>query len=91
MTSSCSSHANIILVVKLVSYVIDALINKLVRLRVYSILSFFLQVSCSTRVSTLTAGMRLCHPPDGSTSPKYKLLCFKPPYFILPNTERTSF
>jgi hypothetical protein len=22
--------------------------------------------------------MRLCHPPDGSTSPKYKLLCFKP-------------
>ncbi len=23
--------------------------------------------------------MRLCHPPGGSTSPKYKLLCFKPP------------
>ncbi len=23
--------------------------------------------------------MRLCHPPDGSTSPKHKLLCFKPP------------
>jgi hypothetical protein len=23
--------------------------------------------------------VRLCHPPDGSTSPKYKLLCFKPP------------
>jgi hypothetical protein len=23
--------------------------------------------------------MRLCHSPDGSTSPKYKLLCFKPP------------
>ena len=23
--------------------------------------------------------MRLCHPSDGSTSPKYKLLCFKPP------------
>ncbi len=23
--------------------------------------------------------MRLCHPLDGSTSPKYKLLCFKPP------------
>ncbi len=23
-----------------------------------------------------TALMRLCHPPDGSTSPKYKLLCF---------------
>jgi hypothetical protein len=22
------------------------------------------------------SGMRLCHPPDGSTSPKYKLLCF---------------
>ncbi len=22
--------------------------------------------------------MRLCHPPDDSTSPKYKLLCFKP-------------
>jgi hypothetical protein len=24
--------------------------------------------------------MRLCHPPDGSARPKYKLLCFKPPY-----------
>ena len=23
--------------------------------------------------------MRLCHPQDGSTSPKYKLLGFKPP------------
>ncbi len=23
--------------------------------------------------------MRLCHPPDGSTSHKYMLLCFKPP------------
>ncbi len=23
--------------------------------------------------------MRLCHPPDGSTSPKYNLLSFKPP------------
>ncbi len=23
--------------------------------------------------------MRLGYPPDGSTSPKYKLLCFKPP------------
>jgi hypothetical protein len=22
--------------------------------------------------------MRFCHPPDASTSPKYKLLCFKP-------------
>jgi hypothetical protein len=35
--------------------------------------------------------MRLFHPPDGSTSPKYKLLCFKPPKFILLNTEYTSF
>jgi hypothetical protein len=26
--------------------------------------------------STLRCPMRLCHPPDGSTSPKYKLLCF---------------
>ncbi len=25
-----------------------------------------------------TNSMRLCHPPDGSTSTKYKLLCFKP-------------
>jgi hypothetical protein len=24
----------------------------------------------------VTRLMRLCHPPDGSTSPKYKLLCF---------------
>ena len=36
--------------------------------------------------------MRLCYPPDGSSSsPKYNLLCFKPPKFILPNTECTSF
>jgi hypothetical protein len=35
--------------------------------------------------------MRLCHPPDDSTSPKYKLLCFKPPQFILPNTECNGF
>ncbi len=27
---------------------------------------------------------------DDSTSPKYKLLCLKPPKFILPNTECTS-
>ncbi len=25
---------------------------------------------------TIELSMRLCHPPDGSTSPKYKLLCF---------------
>ncbi len=27
--------------------------------------------------SMKTNQMRLCHPPDGSTSPQYKLLCFK--------------
>ncbi len=36
----------------------------------------------STNVSPSSLGvfkrMRLCHPPDGSTSPKYKVLCFKP-------------
>jgi hypothetical protein len=26
--------------------------------------------------SMKTSQMRLCHPPDGSTSPQYKLLCF---------------
>jgi hypothetical protein len=30
-------------------------------------------------IKHLTIVMRLCHPPDGSTSPKYKLLCCKPP------------
>jgi len=29
--------------------------------------------------TSLLITMRLCHPPDGSISPKYKLLCFKPP------------
>ncbi len=27
-------------------------------------------------LSEIHPPMRLCHPPDGSTSPKYKLLCF---------------
>jgi hypothetical protein len=30
-----------------------------------------------TAIASVT--MRLCHPPNGSTSPKYKLLGFKPP------------
>ncbi len=33
-------------------------------------------VTCATLFSYVTKPMRLCHPPDGSTSPKYKLLCF---------------
>ncbi len=32
-----------------------------------------------TNVSSMHCIMRLCHPLDGSTSLKYKLLCFKPP------------
>ena len=32
-----------------------------------------LKIVCS-RIKALS--MRLCHPPDGSTSPKYKFLCF---------------
>jgi hypothetical protein len=35
--------------------------------------------------------MRLCHPPDGSTSPKYKLLCFITTKIFLQREERTSF
>ncbi len=35
--------------------------------------------------------IRLCHPPDGSTSPKYKLLCFITIKNILQGEERTSF
>jgi len=35
--------------------------------------------------------MRLCHPPDGSTSPKYKLLCFITTKLFLQREERTSF
>jgi hypothetical protein len=35
--------------------------------------------------------MRLCHPPDGSTSPKYKLLCFITTKKNLQREERTSF
>jgi hypothetical protein len=30
-------------------------------------------------VKHFTVVMRLCHQPDDSTSPKYTLLCFKPP------------
>jgi len=29
-----------------------------------------------TNCTKLTKATRLCHPPDGSVSPKYKLLCF---------------
>jgi hypothetical protein len=35
--------------------------------------------------------MRLCHPPDGSTSPKYKLLCFITTKQICKEEECTSF
>jgi len=35
--------------------------------------------------------MRLSHPPDGSTSPKYKLLCFITTKKILQREECTSF
>jgi hypothetical protein len=35
--------------------------------------------------------MRLCHPPDLSTSPKYKLLCFKHHNLFYQNIECTSF
>ncbi len=35
--------------------------------------------------------MRLCHPPDGSTSPKYKLLCFITTKKNLQREEHTSF
>ncbi len=36
-----------------------------------------LVTSISQSMEDLSIGlMRLCHPPDGSTSPKYKLLCF---------------
>ncbi len=35
--------------------------------------------------------MRLCQPPDGSTSPKYKLLCFIITKKNLQREERTSF
>jgi hypothetical protein len=42
---------------------------------VFKCLQFF---NIITRCIILSSGvaMRLCHPPDGSTSPKYKLLCF---------------
>ncbi len=35
--------------------------------------------------------MRLCHPPDGSTSPKYKLLCLITTKSFLQREVRTSF
>jgi hypothetical protein len=35
--------------------------------------------------------MRLCQPPDGNTSPKYKLLCFTTTKNFLQREERTSF
>ncbi len=40
---------------------------------------------------TLGPLMRLCQPPDGNTSPKYKLLCFITTKFFLQREERTSF
>jgi hypothetical protein len=51
-----------------------------------AMMSVILQSVVMLRVITLsviqcllTMSMRLCHPQDGSTSPKYKLLCFKLP------------
>ena len=35
--------------------------------------------------------MSLCHPPDGSTSPKYKLLCFTTTKKFVQREECTSF
>ncbi len=35
--------------------------------------------------------MRLCHPPDGSTSPKYTLLRFKPPWLFYQIQNALSF
>jgi hypothetical protein len=40
--------------------------------------------------SVLIVRMRLCHPPDGSTSPKYKFLCFITTKFFLQREECTS-
>ncbi len=37
---------------------------------------FWLLIGPYTTKYFFDARMRLCHPPDGSTSPKYKLLCF---------------
>jgi hypothetical protein len=35
--------------------------------------------------------MRLCHPPDGSTSPKYKLLCFTTTNFFCKEKNALAF
>jgi hypothetical protein len=43
-------------------------------------LSYFLMSLQEKSVTfSILCSMRLCHPPDGSASPKYKLLYFKPP------------
>ncbi len=36
----------------------------------------FLRLEKTLAYKIIVLIMRLCHPPDGSTSPKYKLLCF---------------
>jgi hypothetical protein len=40
----------------------------------FNVIKLFFSSSMSVRTGALL--MRLCQPPDGSTSPKYKLLCF---------------
>ncbi len=47
--------------------------------------------SCNVMWLRHLGPMRLCQPPDGSTSPKYKLLCFITTNFFLKREERTSF
>jgi hypothetical protein len=42
-------------------------------------------------IAQMILTMRLCHPPDGSTSPKYKLLFFIATKNFLQREERTSF
>ncbi len=55
------------------------------------IASYFLCTILALLVNLQLKLMRLCHPPDGSTSPKYKLLCFITTKKILQREERISF
>ncbi len=41
--------------------------------------------------SSIDWRMRLCHPPDGSTSPKYKLLCFITTKFFCKDKNALAF
>ncbi len=54
-------------------------------------LQIIIETLGATTIKLYMDVMRLCHPPDGSTSPEYKLLCFITTKKFWQREVRTSF